>query len=171
MRKLLFILITLFSTCNIFARTDYKNPIESEKIGTLIIQPNQYKEVERDLYLCKDKDNNYFIAINVNYFVKKNKDVLNIILNNNETFSLKLGKSFKQLKYFFYGNTFTARTTITTVGNYTTANTTVSRDKFIWYDFYSAYPITKEQYSLICQYGIKEISVDGIYKITLNLIK
>jgi hypothetical protein len=169
---MLILLITLIIGFSAFAKSDYKNPVESEKIYTMAIYPTPNSKVERELFICTDKYENYYLNINVNYFVKKGKDKLEITLTNDSTYTLKLGESFKQLAYTFYSehSEIRANTTVSRIGNTTFVNTTVGeyRQKYNYHNFYSAYPISIELYELIKEIGIKEIKVEGIYKIELQ---
>lgn len=101
--------------------------------------------------MCLDKYENHYLSINVNYFVAKGKDKLIVTLNNGDSFTLELGKSFKQHTHNFYSISYTA--TIHKLG---------------YYQFFSAYPLTPEQYNSIKDIGIKQIEVEGIYMIELR---
>lgn len=153
-----------------FAKSDYKNPVESQIVAELVIQPtsNPHNKVERDMYLAVDKYNNHFISINVTYFYKKGKDNLNITLKNGDSFIVKPSASLNIKKGTYKNGTYTATTRITTVGNYTTVNTSVKENKIDIFDAYSIYQITAEQYSKTLEAGLDNISVEGIYQITIK---
>ena len=171
MKRIATILIALIIGFGIaFAKSDYKNPVESQIVAELVIQPtsNPYNMVERDMYLAVDKYDNHFISINVTYFYKKGKDNLNIILKNGDSFTVTPTKFLNVEKGTYKNGTYTATTRITTVGNYTTVNTTVKENKTTYYDAYSIYQITEEQYSKILEAGLDSISVEGIYQIIIQ---
>lgn len=153
-----------------FAKSDYKNPVESQIVAELVIQPtsNPYNKVERDMYLAVDKYDNHFISINVTYFYKKGKDNLNITLKNGDSFTVTPIKFLNVEKGTYKNGTYTASARITTVGNYTTVNTSVKENKTTYYDAYSIYQITAEQYSKILEAGLDSISVEGIYQIIIQ---
>lgn len=91
MKRIAAILIALIIGFGIaFAKSDYKNPVESQIVAELVIQTtsNPYNKVERDMYLAVDKYDNHFISINVTYFYKKGKDNLNITLKNGDSFTV-----------------------------------------------------------------------------------
>lgn len=171
MKKFFIILIALiigFGTA--LAKSDYKNPVQSDKVAELVIQPNKFREVKRDMFLAIDGYDNHFISINVNYFYKKGKDALEITLKDGSEQVIKLGQSIKIKAYSFYPEnpTYKVTTTATTVGNYTTAHTTITKQKYDYYEFYSIYPISKELYEQIVEVGIESIKVDGIYNIIIQ---
>ena len=170
MKRILILFITLIIGFGAFAKSDYKEPVESDKVAELVIQPTKYREVKRDMYVAVDRYDNYFISINVNYFVKKGKDALEVTFANGDTATLELDKSIKVKAYSYFPTnpTFRVTTTATTIGNYTTATTTVTREKYDYYEFFSIYPITKEQYENIRENGIKEIRVEGTYSIIIQ---
>lgn len=155
-----------------FAKSDYKNPVESQIVAELIIQPtsDKYNTVKRKLFIASDKYDNHFISINVNYFKNKGKDDLQIKVNGSE-YSIKLGKSIKVKAYSFYPEipSYNVTTTVTTIGNYTTAHTTIAKQKYDYFEFYSIYPISAELYELIKEVGIEEIAIKGIYSIYFEL--
>lgn len=170
MKRIFTILLALIIGFGCYAKTDYPNPIESNEIATLVIQPASNRlPVKRAVYLCSDKYDNHYLSINVNYFVNKNKDALEVTAGDS-SFTLDFTKGFKQLAYSFYPEvpTFTVTTTASTVGNYTTARTRVHRDKYNYYEFYSVYLLTNEQYEVIKSNGIDSISVEGIYSIIIQ---
>lgn len=155
-----------------FAKSDYKNPVESQIVAELLIQPTKspyYNVVKRNIYLTTDKYDNHYLSINVNYFVKKNKDALEVSVGDN-SFTLSFTSGFKQLAYSFYPEnpTFAVTTIASTVGNYTTAKTTIYKQKYNYYEFYSVYLLTNEQYELIKENGIDKIAVEGIYQIIIQ---
>lgn len=166
------LLIVLTIGFGAFAKSDYKNPIESQPVAELVIQPtsNKYNTVKRNMYVAVDKYDNYFISINVNYFKNKGKDAIQITFTNGDSVTLKLDSSIKVKAYSYYPSNPTYRVTTTahTVGNYTTANTTVTREKYDYFEFFSIYPITKEQYELIKENGIESIRVEGIESIIIQ---
>lgn len=171
MKRIAAILIALIIGFGIaFAKSDYKNPVESQIVAELVIQPNSnpYNKVERDMYLAVDKYDNHFISINVTYFYKKGKDNLNITLKNGDSFTVTPTKFLNVEKGTYKNGTYTASARITTVGNYTTVNTSVKENKTTYYDAYSIYQITAEQYSKILEAGIDSISVEGIYQIIIQ---
>lgn len=171
MKRIAAILIALIIGFGIaFAKSDYKNPVESQIVAELVIQPtsNPYNKVERDMYLAVDKYDNHFISINVTYFYKKGKDNLNITLKNGDSFIVKPTKFINIKKGTFGTGTYTATSRITTVGNYTTVSTTVRENKIDYFDAYSIYQITAEQYSKILEAGLDSISVEGIYQIIIQ---
>lgn len=171
MKRIAAILIALIIGFGIaFAKSDYKNPVESQIVAELVIQPtsNPYNKVERDMYLAVDKYDNHFISINVTYFYKKGKDNLNITLKNGDSFTVTPTKFLNVEKGTCKNGTYTASARITTVGNYTTVNTTVKENKTTYYDAYSIYQITEEQYSKILEAGLDSISVEGIYQIIIQ---
>lgn len=171
MKRIAAILIALIIGFGIaFAKSDYKNPVESQIVAELVIQPNSnpYNKVERDIYLAVDKYDNHFISINVTYFYKKGKDNLNITLKNGDSFTVTPTKFLNVEKGTYKNGTYTASARITTVGNYTTVNTSVKENKTTYYDAYSIYQITAEQYSKILEAGIDSISVEGIYQIIIQ---
>lgn len=171
MKRIAAILIALIIGFGIaFAKSDYKNPVESQIVAELVIQPtsNPYNKVERDMYLAVDKYDNHFISINVTYFYKKGKDNLNITLKNGDSFTVTPTKFLNVEKGTYKNGTYTATATISTVGNYTTINTSVIENKTTYYDAYSIYQITAEQYSKILEAGLDSISVEGIYQIIIQ---
>jgi hypothetical protein len=171
MKRIAAILIALIIGFGIaFAKSDYKNPVESQIVAELVIQPNSnpYNKVERDMYLAVDKYDNHFISINVTYFYKKGKDNLNITLKNGDSFTVTPTKFLNVEKGTYKNGTYTASARITTVGNYTTVNTSVRENKTTYYDAYSIYQITAEQYSKILEAGLDSISVEGIYQIIIQ---
>ena len=171
MKRIAAILIALIIGFGIaFAKSDYKNPVESQIIAELVIQPTSspYRIVERDMYLAVDKYDNHFISINVTYFYKKGKDNLNITLKNGDSFTVTPTKFLNVEKGTYKNGTYTASARITTVGNYTTVNTSVKENKTTYYDAYSIYQITAEQYSKILEAGLDSISVEGIYQIIIQ---
>lgn len=172
MKRITTLLIALIIGFGIsFAKSDYKEPIESNIVAELVIQPttNKYNTVKRDMYVAVDKYDNHFISINVNYFKNKGKDDLQITVKGNE-YRLKLDKSIKVKAYSFYPENPTYRVTTTahTVGNYTTAHTTITKQKMDYYEFFSIYPISKELYELIKEVGIENVKVDGITSIIIQ---
>lgn len=171
MKRIAAILIALIIGFGIaFAKSDYKNPVESQIVAELVIQPTSspYRVVERDMYLAVDKYGNHFISINVTYFYKKGKDNLNITLKNGDSFTVTPTKFLNVEKGTYKNGTYTATARITTVGNYTTVNTSVKENKTTYYDAYSIYQITPEQYSKILEAGLDSISVEGIYQIIIQ---
>lgn len=171
MKRIAAILIALIIGFGIaFAKSDYKNPVESQIVAELVIQPtsNPYNKVERDMYLAVDKYDNHFISINVTYFYKKGKDNLNITLKNGDSFTVTPTKFLNVEKGTYKNGTYTASARITTVGNYTNVNTSVKENKTTYYDAYSIYQITAEQYSKILEAGLDSISVKGIYQIIIQ---
>ena len=171
MKRIAAILIALIIGFGIaFAKSDYKNPVESQIVAELVIQTtsNPYNKVERDMYLAVDKYDNHFISINVTYFYKKGKDNLNITLKNGDSFTVTPTKFLNVQKGTYNNGTYTATARITTVGNYTTVNTSVKENKTTYYDAYSIYQITAEQYSKILEAGLDSISVEGIYQIIIQ---
>lgn len=171
MKRIAAILIALIIGFGIaFAKSDYKNPVESQIVAELAIQPtsNPYNKVERYIYLAVDKYDNHFISINVTYFYKKGKDNLNITLKNGDSFTVTPTKFLNVEKGTYKNGTYTASARITTVGNYTTVNTSVKENKTTYYDAYSIYQITAEQYSKILEAGLDSISVEGIYQIIIQ---
>ena len=157
MKRIITILIALIIGFGIaFAKSDYKNPIESQIVAELVIQPtsNKYNTVKRNMYLAVDKYDNHYISINVNYFVKKDKDNLELTLANGDSCTLELAKSFKQYAHSFYD-----------------ISKTATIHKVAYYEFFSVYPLTNEQYELIKEAGITEIAVEGIYQITYKPIQ
>lgn len=171
MKRIAAILIALIIGFGIaFAKSDYKNPVESQILAELVIQPTSspYRVVERDMYLAVDKYDNHFISINVTYFYKKGKDNLNITLKNGDSFTVTPTKFLNVEKGTYKNGTYTASARITTVGNYTTVNTSVKENKTTYYDAYSIYQITAEQYSKILEAGLDSISVEGIYQIIIQ---
>lgn len=171
MKRIAAILIALIIGFGIaFAKSDYKNPVESQIVAELVIQPTSspYRVVERDMYLAVDKYDNHFISINVTYFYKKGKDNLNITLKNGDSFTVTPTKFLNVEKSTYKNGTYTASARITTVGNYTTVNTSVKENKTTYYDAYSIYQITAEQYSKILEAGLDSISVEGIYQIIIQ---
>lgn len=171
MKRIAAILIALIIGFGIaFAKSDYKNPVESQIVAELVIQPTSspYRVVERDMYLAVDKYDNHFISINVTYFYKKGKDNLNITLKNGDSFTVTPTKFLNVEKGTYKNGTYTASARITTVGNYTTVNTSVKENKTTYYDAYSIYQITAEQYSKILEAGLDSISVEGIYQIIIQ---
>lgn len=170
MKRIAAILIALIIGFGIaFAKSDYKNPIESQVVAELVIQPtsNPYNKVE-NMYLAVDKYDNHFISINVTYFYKKGKDNLNITLKNGDSFTVTPTKFLNVEKGTYKNGTYTASARITTVGNYTTVNTSVKENKTTYYNAYSIYQITAEQYSKILEAGLDSISVEGIYQIIIQ---
>lgn len=154
-----------------FAKSDYKNPIESQIVAELLIQPTSnphYNVVERDMYLAIDKYDNHFISINVTYFYKKGKDNLNITLKNGDSFIVEPTKFISIKKGTFGTGTYSATSRITTIGNYTTVSTTVKENQIDFYDAYSIYQITAEQYNQILEAGLDKIAVEGIYQIIIQ---
>lgn len=171
MKRIAAILIALIIGFGIaFAKSDYKNPVESQIVAELVIQPTSspYRVVERDMYLAVDKYDNHFISINVTYFYKKGKDNLNITLKNGDSFTVTPTKFLNVEKGTYKNGTYTASARINTVGNYTTVNTSVKENKTTYYDAYSIYQITAEQYSKILEAGLDSISVEGIYQIIIQ---
>lgn len=172
MKRIAAILIALIIGFGIaFAKSDYKNPVESQIVAELVIQPTSspyYNVVERDMYLAVDKYDNHFISINVTYFYKKGKDNLNITLKNGDSFTVTPTKFLNIEKGTYKNGTYTVSARITTVGNYTTVNTSVKENKTTYYDAYSIYQITAEQYSKILEAGLDSISVEGIYQIIIQ---
>lgn len=120
------------------------------------------------MYLAVDKYDNHFISINVTYFYKKGKDNLNITLKNGDSFTVTPTKFLNVEKGTYKNGTYTASARITTVGNYTNVNTSVKENKTTYYDAYSIYQITAEQYSKILEAGLGSISVEGIYQIIIQ---
>lgn len=157
MKRIITILIALiigFGTA--LAKSDYKNPIESQIVAELVIQPtsNKYNTVKRSMYIATDKYDNHYLSINVNYFVNKGKDKLEITLADGNSYTLELATSFKQYAHSFYKISQTAEV-----------------NKIAYFEFFSVYPLTKEQYDIIKENGIEEIKVDGIYQITYKPIQ
>lgn len=136
-----------------FAKSDYKNPIESKPVAELVIQPttNKYNTVKRNMYIAVDKYDNYFISINVNYFVNKGKDALEVTFTNGDTVTLELDKSIKVEADTFYD-----------------ISKRMNLHKVTYYQYFSIYPITAEQYQLIKDNGIENIRVEGIYSIIIQ---
>lgn len=151
------------------AKTDYKNPVKSDKVAELVLTTASNKTVYRDLFIAVDKYDNYFISINVNYFKNKGKDDLQVKVKGND-YRIKLDKSIKVKAYSFYPNlpTYNVTTNITTIGNMTTARTNISPQKYDYFNFYSIYPISKELYDLIKGNGIEEVAVDGVAPIIIK---
>lgn len=172
MKRIAAILIALIIGFGIaFAKSDYKNPVESQIVAELVIQPTSspyYNVVERDMYLAVDKYDNHFISINVTYFYKKGKDNLNITLKNGDSFTVTPTKFLNIEKGTYKNGTYTVSARITTVGNYTTVNTSVKENKTTYYNAYSIYQITAEQYSKILEAGLDSIYVEGIYQIIIQ---
>lgn len=155
MKRITAIIIALIIGFGIaFAKSDYKNPVESQIVAELVIQPTQspyYNVVTRNMYIAIDKYDNHYLSINVNYFVKKGKDKLEITLANGDNYTLELASSFKQYAYSFYD-----------------ISKTATVHKVAYYEFFSVYPLTNEQYELIKEQGIAEIAVEGITQITIQ---
>lgn len=172
MKRIAAILIALIIGFGIaFAKSDYKNPVESQIVAELVIQPtsNKYNTVKRNLFVAVDEYENYFISVNVNYFKNKGKDDLQIKVKGSE-YRIKLDKSIKVKAYSFYPEVpyYNVTTTVTTVGNYTTAHTTITKQKYDYFEFYSIYPISAELYELIKEAGIEEVAVEGITQIIIQ---
>lgn len=153
------------------AKTDYKNPVQSEKVAELILTTASNTTVYRDMFLAVDKYDNYFISVNVNYFKNKGKDDLQVKVNGTD-YRLKLAESIKaKVKDFYvYSDPTSIKvvTTTTKIGNNYTTHSSIGRDILGWYDFYSIYPISKELYDLIKDNGIEGVAVDGIAPIKLE---
>lgn len=151
------------------AKTDYKNPVQSEKVAELILTTASNTTVYRDMFLAVDKYDNYFISVNVNYFKNKGKDDLQVKVNGTD-YRLKLAESIKAKVKGFYSDPTSIKviTTTTKIGNTYTTRSSIGRDILGWYDFYSIYPISKELYNLIKDNGIEEVSVEGIAPIKLE---
>ena len=153
------------------AKTDYKNPVQSEKVAELILTTASNTTVYRDMFLAVDKYDNYFISVNVNYFKNKGKDDLQVKVNGTD-YRLKLAESIKaKVKGFYvYSDPTSVKviTTTTKIGNTYTTHSSIGRDILGWYDFYSIYPISKELYNLIKDNGIEGVSVEGIAPIKLE---
>lgn len=147
------LLIVLTIGFGAFAKSDYKNPIESKPVAELVIQPttNKYNTVKRDMYIAVDKYDNYFISINVNYFKNKGKDAIQITFRNGDTATLELDKSIKvEADTYFY------------------ISDRLNISKQTYFQFFSIYPITKEQYEMIRDNGIESIKVEGIESIIIQ---
>ncbi len=170
MKRILLVLIALIIGFGAYAKSDYKNPVESDIVAELVIQPTESKyTVKRDIYLAIDKYDNHFISINVNYFKNKGKDDLQIVVDGSE-YRLKLDKSIKVKAYSYYPEnpTYRVTSTISTIGTHTVGRVTVSKEKMDYFEFFSIYPISKELYELIKEIGIDSIRVDGIYNIIIQ---
>lgn len=172
MKRFITILIAIIIGLGVgFAKSDYSNPVESEIVTELVIQPAPNKtNVYRKMFIAVDSYDNHFISINVNYFYKKGKDDIQITLKDGSEYRIKLEKSIKVKAYSFYPEipSYNVTTTVSTVGNYTTANTTITKQKYDYYDFYSIYVIPTELYEAIKEVGIEDMKVEGIYQITLK---
>ncbi len=152
MKRILILFIALIIGFGAFAKSDYKHPIESQPVAELVIQPTErYNTVKRDMYVAVDAYDNHFISINVNYFKNKGKDDLEVTFTNGDTATLELDKSIKVEADTYY---------------YISDKLNVSKQSY--YQFFSIYPISKEQYDDIKENGIKEIRVEGIYSIIIQ---
>ena len=151
MKRILILFIALIIGFGAFAKSDYKEPVESQKVAELVIQPTKYREVKRDMYVAVDKYDNHFISINVNYFVNKGKDALEVTFINGDSATLELDKSIK-----------------VEADTYIYVSDRLNISKQTYYQFFSIYPITAEQYEDIKENGIKEIKVEGIYHIIIQ---
>lgn len=151
MKRILILFIALIIGFGAFAKSDYKEPIESQKVAELVIQPTKYKEVKRDMYVAVDKYDNHFISINVNYFVKKGKDALEVTFTNGDSATLQLDKSIK-----------------VEADTYIYVSDRLNISKQTYYQFFSIYPITAEQYKDIKENGVDSIKVEGIYQIIIQ---
>lgn len=153
------------------AKTDYKNPVKSDKVAELILTTASNKTVYRDLFIAVDKYDNYFISVNVNYFKNKGKDDLQVMVKGNN-YRIKLAKTIKvkvKDKYVYPDpNTIKVTTRTTKIGNTYTTTSSIGREILGWYDFYSIYPISKELYNLIKDNGIEEVAVEGVAPIIIK---
>lgn len=171
MKHLLILILLVFGFGLASAKTDYKNPVQSEKVAELILTTASNTTVYRDMFLAVDKYDNYFISVNVNYFKNKGKDDLQVKVNGTD-YRLKLAESIKaKVKDFYvYPDPTSVKVTITTtkIGNTYITSSSIGGDILGWYDFYSIYPISKELYDLIKDNGIEGVAVDGIAPIKLE---
>lgn len=151
MKRILILFIALIIGFGAFAKSDYKEPVESQKVATLVIQPTKNSQVKRDMYVAVDKYDNHFISINVNYFVKKGKDALEVTFTNGDTATLELDKSIK-----------------VEADTYIYVSDRLNISKQTYYQFFSIYPITAEQYEDIKDNGVEGIRVEGIYSIIIQ---
>lgn len=172
MKQLITLLVILvFGFGLASAKTDYKNPVKSDKVPELILTTASNKTVYRDLFIAVDKYDNYFISINVNYFKNKGKDDLQIKVEGKD-YRIKLAQSIKaKVKdYCVYPapTSIKVTTTTTKIGNTYTTHSSIGREMLGWYNFYSIYPISKELYDLIKDNGIEEVAVDGVAPIAIK---
>lgn len=171
MKHLLILILLVFGFGLASAKTDYKNPVQSEKVAELILTTASNTTVYRDMFLAVDKYNNCFISINVNYFKNKGKDDLQVKVKGTD-YRLKLAQSIKaKVKDFYVYSDLTSIkvvTTTTKIGNTYTTTSSINRDILGWYNFYSIYPISKELYNLIKDNGIEEVAVEGVAPIIIK---
>lgn len=170
MKKIFLFMIAVFAvvaTANA-QKVDYKNPVKIDSIGTIEITLT--KTVERNCYLWTDKNNNRCFTLNVNFFVKKGKDIVNITLINDKTISVKPYKTYtidtgQLLGYVgWYGNK-----SVYYKDGYK-PKFADAKQKVTYKEFYTVYPITEDDYNDMLNIGIKEIRVDGV-KIQYNPMK
>lgn len=172
MKQLITLLVILvFGFGLASAKTDYKNPVKSDKVAELVLTTASNKTVNRDLFIAVDKYDNCFISINVNYFKNKGKDDLQVKVKGND-YRIKLAKSIKAKVKDYYvcpdPTSLKVTTRTTKIGNTYTTTSSINRDILGWYNFYSIYPISKELYNLIKDNGIEEVAVEGVAPIKLE---
>lgn len=161
MKKLLLLMTMIFAvvaSANA-EKTDYKNPVKIDSIGA--IKVTKPANITRNCYLWTDKYNNHCFVININYFIKKGKDIVNLILNNETNVSLKPKKTYtldtgQILGYMAWYGSHIEYFSGDYKPQYSNASTQVT-----YKEFFTVYPITEEEYNNILNNGIKDISVDG----------
>lgn len=136
-------------------KTDYKHPVRTDTIATLIMTNPHNKTVYRYLSVDVDKYENYFITVNVNRFTDEGEDDIQIKVDGKD-YKIKYRKTVMVYGYSYYPKV--PSYTITTIGNTITAEPKLED----WSYFHSIYPISKELYYLIKSNGIERMKVDGV---------
>ena len=159
MRKLIIIIALLLIGVGLASakriKTDYKHPVRTDTIATLIMTNPLNKTVYRYLSVDVDKYENYFITVNVNRFTDEGDDYIQIKVDGKD-YKIKYRKTVMVYGYSYYPKV--PSYTITTIGNTTTAEPKLED----WSYFHSIYPISKELYYLIKSNGIERMKVDGV---------
>lgn len=159
MRKLIIIIALLLIGVGLASakriKTDYKHPVRTDTIATLIMTNPLNKTVYRYLSVDVDKYENYFITVNVNRFTDEGEDDIQIKVDGKD-YKIKYRKTVMVYGYSYYPKV--PSYTITTICNTTTAEPKLED----WSYFHSIYPISKELYYLIKSNGIERMKVDGV---------
>lgn len=146
-------------------KTDYKNPVRTDTVALLEMTNSHNKTVYRYMSVDVDKYGNYFITVNVNRFSDEGDDDIQIKVAGKD-YKIKYRKTVMVYGYSYYPKVPSYTVTTTTIGNTTT--TTVEPKLKDWSYFHSIYPISKELYDLIRNYGIEGIKVDGVPPIIVH---
>lgn len=163
MRKLIILITLLMIGFGLASakriKTDYKHPVRTDTIATLIMTNPHNKTVYRYLSVDVDKYENYFITVNVNRFTDEGEDDIQIKVDGKD-YKIKYRKTVMVYGYSYYPKVPSYTITTTTIGNTTT--TTAEPKLEDWSYFHSIYPISKELYYLIKSNGIEGMKVDGV---------